>query len=476
VGNNGTNSKIGSGTVYLSNYGSLLFNRTGNSSLTNIITGQGDLDIEGAGTTTLTGDNTYTEYTTIGTNATLQVGDGGTIGRLGGGTVFDRNSIVFKRMDTLLVENSIQEEGSVTQAGSGTLILTAKNYYSGGTLVSAGKLKLNGGGTLGSGFVSIAQYSGMILNLSGLTTLSNSIGGLGTVDVIGSGTTTLAGVGSYSGVTTISGGNLSLGSTGSLTGGGSINVNNGGTLLLGAANQVNSSSAVTLGSAGTSGTLSMGGNGSTRASTQTFNTLTLSANSSIDFANLSGQSALYFSKISGLSNYTLSIFNYNGTNLWGTTSTTGGEGQYTTLYAKAGAGLSGFTAGELNNIRFYSGSDSSSTFLGEGSFSSNTSNGFNQIVPVPEPGVLLAGLLLLGWMIYSFRTQFARAARGLLFSLVLLSGVASMTAAPKPTATPKPTPTPIPTPKVVATPTPAPAPSATPVPTPPPKQLTPYSP
>ena len=153
----------------------------------------------------------------------------------------------------------------------------------------------------------------------------------------------------------------------------------------------------------------MGGNGTKRASTQTFNTLTLSDNSSIDFANLSGQSALYFSKLSGLSTYTLSVFNYNGTNLWGTTSTTGGAGQYTTLYAQAGAGSSGFTDAELNNIKFYSGSDANSTFLGQGSFSSNTSGGFNQIVPVPEPGVVLAGLFLLGWMIFSFRPQLVRA-------------------------------------------------------------------
>ncbi len=210
------------------------------------------------------------------------------------------------------------------------------------------------------------------------------------------------------------GGNLSLGSTGSLTGTSAIAVNNGGTLLLGATNglnQVNPAAVLALGGTGTSGTLSMGANGTKRASTQTFDTLTLSANSSIDFANLTGQSALYFSKISGLSTYTLSVFNYNGTNLWGTTSTTGGVGQYTTLYAQAGSGASGFTAGELNNIKFYSGSDASSTFLGQGSFSSNTSNGFNQIVPVPEPGVVLAGLLLLGWLIYSFRPQLARAVR-----------------------------------------------------------------
>jgi hypothetical protein len=249
------------------------------------------------------------------------------------------------------------------------------------------------------------------LNHSIATTLNNNIGGLGNLSVTGSSTSTLGGIGSYTGYTAITGGNLSLGSTGSLTGGGSINVSNGGTLLLGAANKVNTNSALNLGSAGTSGTLSMGGNGSTRASTQTFNTLTLSANSSIDFANLTGQSALYFSKIAGLSSYSLSIFNYNGTNLWGTSSTTGGEGQYTKLYALTGSGTSGFTAAELNNIKFYSGSDASSTFLGQGSFSNITSDGFNQIVPVPEPGVLLAGLLLLGWMIVSFRSHLVGAVR-----------------------------------------------------------------
>ena len=341
VGKNGTNSTIGSGAVTLTNYGSLLLNLTGNSSLTNVIAGQGGLNIQGSGTTTITGDNTYTEYTTIGINATLLVGDRGTLGRLGGGTVFNRNAIIFQKLNNLLFTNSIQEEGSVTQAGSGTLSLTGSNSYAGYTAVTAGS--------------------------------------------------------------------LSLGSTGLLTGGGPINVNNGGTLLLGAANQVNTNSALNLGATGTSGTLSMGGNGSTRASTQTFNTLTLSANSSIDFANLTGQSALYFRKISGLSTYTLSIFNYNGVT---SPTGTGGLDQYTSLYAKAGAGLSGFTAGELSNIKFYSGSDSSSTFLGDGSFSSITFNGFNQIVPVPEPGVLLAELLLLGWMIYSFRPQFARVAHG----------------------------------------------------------------
>jgi hypothetical protein len=71
----------------------------------------------------------------------------------------------------------------------------------------------------------------------------------------------------------------------------------------------------------------------------------------------------------------------------------------------------------LNNIKFYSGSDTNSLFLGSGSFSSNISNGFNQIVPVPEPGVVLAGLLLLGWMIYTARPRLVKEAHTLHITL-----------------------------------------------------------
>ena len=40
--------------------------------------------------------------------------------------------------------------GSLTQAGSGTLILTGANTYSGGTTISAGTLQIGNGGTTGS--------------------------------------------------------------------------------------------------------------------------------------------------------------------------------------------------------------------------------------------------------------------------------------------------------------------------------------
>jgi hypothetical protein len=214
----------------------------------------------------------------------------------------------------------------------------------------------------------------------------------------------LTGTSAYSGTTTVNGGALSLGTTGRLTATTSVTVTNGATLLLGStqANSINTNAALTLGS----GTLSMGaaGTGGSRASSQTFNSLTLTANSSIDFANLTGLSSLYFSNISALSTHTLSIFNYNGSNLWGGSSSTGGEGQYTKLYAATG----GAFGANLGNILFFAGSDTSSSFLGQGAFNGGSTDGFTQIVPVPEPSVVIAALMLLAWLLYANRSAMRR--------------------------------------------------------------------
>jgi hypothetical protein len=130
------------------------------------------------------------------------------------------------------------------------------------------------------------------------------------------------------------------------------------------------------------------GAGTNRAPAQVLNTLTLTANSVIDFANLSGISSLTFSSIGGLSTYTLSVYDWNGTTARGTTSTTGGVGQTTSLID-----LGGLTASQLSNISFYSGFGTG--FLGTGVFSGN------QIIPVPEPRVVISSLFLLGWLIGS---------------------------------------------------------------------------
>jgi len=154
---------------------------------------------------------------------------------------------------------------------------------------------------------------------------------------------------------------------------------------------VNAASALTL----AGGTLSMGAGG-TRAASQTFASLTLTGNSVIDFANLSGVSSLTFGSINGLTSNSLAIWNWNGLG-----STTGGDGQYTHLFDSNGT----LSSAELANISFYSGSGSG--FMGTGSFS--TTGNLNEIVPVPEPEVFVAALLLtLGCIPLFLRASFLR--------------------------------------------------------------------
>jgi fibronectin-binding autotransporter adhesin len=107
---------------------------------------------EGAGTLVLSGGGNVTETTTI-TAGTLQIGDGGTSGALGTGTVTNNATLVFKRSDSLTVGNSIGGSGAVVQQGTGTVTLTGASLsWSGGTTVAAGVLvvgaDLSGGGVL----------------------------------------------------------------------------------------------------------------------------------------------------------------------------------------------------------------------------------------------------------------------------------------------------------------------------------------
>ena len=97
----------------------------------------------GTGTLTLTGANTYAGGTTINGGA-LQIGNGGTSGSIMG-NVTDNASLIFDRSDVYTFGGVISGTGSVTQNGTGTLILTAQNTYAGGTTVNAGTFQLGDG-------------------------------------------------------------------------------------------------------------------------------------------------------------------------------------------------------------------------------------------------------------------------------------------------------------------------------------------
>ena len=164
--------------------------------------------------------------------------------------------------------------GTLTKLGNGTLTLSAVNTYTGGTTVSAGtlavtkssslpgyatsgKISVNGGATLainagGSGewastdidalcanaTFSTGSFLGMdTTNASGGFVYSSNISGNFGLTKLGSNTLTLSGINTYSGLTTVSAGELDLNTTNGTAIGGNLAVS-GGTAKLLQANQI----------------------------------------------------------------------------------------------------------------------------------------------------------------------------------------------------------------------------------------------
>lgn len=129
----------------------------------------------GSGTLTIAnmGTNDYTGGTVI-LSGTLQVGDGTTAGagNLGSGSVSNEGTLVFNRPDNLAFTNSINGSGSLSQQGSGTLILTASSSYTGTTSIKAGMLIVSG---------SLSASSTVIVGDSANPATTAALGGPGRV-------------------------------------------------------------------------------------------------------------------------------------------------------------------------------------------------------------------------------------------------------------------------------------------------------
>lgn len=89
-----------------------------------------------------TGENTYSGGTTI-TGGTLQIGNNGVNGSVTGG--IENNAFLsFKRSDRYTFDGIISGTGEVRQEGSGTLVLTGENTWTGSTSVRKGSLIITG--------------------------------------------------------------------------------------------------------------------------------------------------------------------------------------------------------------------------------------------------------------------------------------------------------------------------------------------
>jgi fibronectin-binding autotransporter adhesin len=276
IGNNGTTGSIGSGPIATVVNGYIDFARSDTNTYANVISGSGSVEVAN-GTVTLTGANTYSEFTDVN-SATLIVGTAfnGSSGSLGNGStnvnltsgtnpaILDLNNLNTK-IGVINGDSSSQLQlgsaaltiqdiagtdnmaGSITGTGSITMIVGTfnatgnANTYSGGTTINggtfvalntlptssatgSGPITINGGG---GSFLSIGNdtASGYIANLpisdngviqfarTDTTTFPNQITGTGSIDVQDGGTVTLTGNNSYTGDTAIDMATLKAGSS-----------------------------------------------------------------------------------------------------------------------------------------------------------------------------------------------------------------------------------------------------------------------
>ncbi len=203
------------------------------------MSGSGEFEQRGAGTTIFTAANSYNGGTTIGAG-TLQLGNGGATGSIVGNVV-DNGTFAIDRSDTFTFGGVISGSGAFEQLGAGTTIFTAANTYTGGTVMTSGILVVGSDANLGAASGTLTFNGGTLENTGAFTAgrsvtinaaggtfrtdadleVSGPIGGAGRLTKTGVASLTLTGTDTYLGGTTISAGTLQLGNggaTGSIVG------------------------------------------------------------------------------------------------------------------------------------------------------------------------------------------------------------------------------------------------------------------
>ncbi|MFC7396714.1 autotransporter domain-containing protein [Chelatococcus sp. GCM10030263] len=227
-----------------------------NTTFSGVIAGVGGSLVKtGSGTTVLSGANTYTGPTTVAAG-TLQAGAANAFSQASGTTVegggtLDLGGFV-QAIDTVsLAGGTLQNgalAGAVTSTGgtvadlggsaslttlSGLTTVLGTNTYTGGTTINGGVLQLGDGGTSGTITGDVVNNGTLAFDRSDLFTFDGAISGSGAVNQIGSGTTVLSGINSYTGATTIDAGTLKGGAANSFSQASATTIESGATLDLG---------------------------------------------------------------------------------------------------------------------------------------------------------------------------------------------------------------------------------------------------
>ncbi|KQY92234.1 hypothetical protein ASD21_12455 [Caulobacter sp. Root1455] len=252
--------------------GTLTIVQINGSSYSGDLTGAGGLTKSGAATLTLSGAATYAGPTTVSggkllltgslssdvtvaSGATLQVGDGGTIGDLTGDLAI-AGTAIFNRSNEYDYGGDITGAGDLVKQGAARLTLSGQYGFTGTTTVQGGSVRIlhlpqtaevqvdNGVLDLSGLTQTITNLSGgatgevdidggaLTVNQSGSTTFAGAITGSGSFTITGGGVIELTGANTYTGDTTVSAGKLKIngsvtsdvtvGSAGALGGSGTI--------------------------------------------------------------------------------------------------------------------------------------------------------------------------------------------------------------------------------------------------------------
>ncbi len=374
----------------------------------------GKLTKLGAGTLTLSGNNTYTGATDV-QNGTLQLtgalssstalslGNGSNSGKfILGGTSAAVNQTVAgltttgsgvanavvggnSSVSTLAVNlvsgtntfagtlggaSANENNLALTKSGAGTLTLSGSNTYSGGTRIVDGALVVGNDNALGTGLMTLD--GGNLASNDDLRSIMNPIIVTGTVgNQVTGGSIAFSGTAGGAGTLNV---NLS-GTSAKVTVNPTVADSFGdatttikvtqGTLLLGGSNVIGNNTAIDL----------AGGTFNTGGKDETVGALTLSGSSTIDFSNNTATSTLSFTTGTNDGSYLLSVYNWAG-------------GPSGTTHLNFNPGL---TSGFLNNVQFYSGAGS-----GGGWSQGALQLGSGELVPIPEPATIVGALAFVG--------------------------------------------------------------------------------
>lgn len=176
------------------------FNQTFSGTYAGILSGTGTLTKAGSGTVTVSGANTYSGGTTV--SAGILQGDTTSLQ----GNILDNARVTFNQTTTGTYAGIISGTGSLFKLGTGTVILSGANTYTGGTTVSAGVLQ----GDTTSLQRNIANSANVTFNQAVDGTYSGVMSGSGSLTKTGAAALSITGANTYTGLTTIDAGRLAV--------------------------------------------------------------------------------------------------------------------------------------------------------------------------------------------------------------------------------------------------------------------------